>query len=63
MEPPKQGRYEVRHETRLGVPVLGIYWIAPGEPPMLLTVVAPERAPLLAEALNSHLQGKLGPKR
>lgn len=48
--------YEVRRETRLGVPVLAIYWIGPGgEPPMLLTTIAAERLPLLAEALNKYL--------
>jgi hypothetical protein len=37
------GRYELRHETRVGVEVLAVYWLTPGEPPMLLTMLAPER--------------------
>ena len=49
------GHYEVGRETRLGVPVLAIYWITEGEAPMLLTVIAPDRAPLLAEALAEYL--------
>ena len=51
------GRYEVRREIRLGVSVMAIVWVVPGEPPMLLTVLGEERLPLLAEALNDHLRG------
>ena len=32
-----------------------IVWITPGEPPMPLTAVAPERIELLAEALEKYL--------
>jgi hypothetical protein len=51
------GRYEVRRETRLGVSVMAIVWVVPGELPMLLTVLGEERLPLLAEALCGHLHG------
>ncbi len=49
------GHYELRRETRLGVEVTGIYWITPGEPPLLMTTIAPERIPLLAAALSEYL--------
>ena len=56
MEPPtKQGRYEVRPETILGVQVAALVWVEPGQPPMILTTIAPDRLPALAEALNEHL--------
>jgi hypothetical protein len=51
------GRYEVRSETILGVPVAALVWVVRGEPPMLLTTIAPERLPALAEALNRHVAG------
>ena len=49
------GRYEARDARRLGVPVVEIRWVPAGEPPMLVLVLAPERLPLLAEALNGYL--------
>lgn len=53
------GRYEVRREVRLGVPVLAIYWVTPGEPPTLLAAVGTEaRLRLLAEALDGYLRGQ-----
>jgi hypothetical protein len=55
-EPPgPPGRYEVRVETRVGVQVTAVYWVAWGEPPSLFFVLAHERVPLLAEALKCHL--------
>lgn len=49
------GHYEVRDETRLGVPVAAVYWLAPGEPATLLTVLARPALPRLAEALARYL--------
>jgi hypothetical protein len=49
------GRYELRPERRMGVELVGIWWCPPGEPPIRVTEMVPERLPLLAEALNSHL--------
>jgi hypothetical protein len=49
------GHYEVRTETRLGVPVAAIYWASGHGPASCLTTLAPERVPLLAEALNAWL--------
>jgi hypothetical protein len=50
------GRYEVRRETRLGVQVVGIYWIAEGEPSMLVLVLGEERVPMLRDALSAYLK-------
>jgi hypothetical protein len=52
---PPPGRYLVRAETRLGVPVAAIYWAAPGEPRTLVLVLARDRLRLLAEALAEYL--------
>jgi hypothetical protein len=49
------GHYEVRDETRLGVEVAVIYWLAPGEPATLLTVLARGALPRLAEALARYV--------
>jgi hypothetical protein len=49
------GRYEVRTETRLGVQVAAIYWHGGDGPATCLTTLAPERVPLLAEALAEYL--------
>jgi hypothetical protein len=58
MEPPiKQGRYEVHPATIRGVELMAIMWIVPGEPPMLLTTLSPDRLRLLGEALCAHLAG------
>ena len=49
------GRFEVRELTRMGVRLVEIVWCPPGEPPIKMTEMVPERVPLLAEALNRHL--------
>ena len=48
----QQGHYEVRPGP---AGLKAIVWIEPGQPPLLMTTIAPDRLPLLAEALNSHL--------
>jgi hypothetical protein len=49
------GRYEVRALSRMGVELVGIWWCPPGEPPMKVAEMVPERLPLLAEALAEYL--------
>jgi hypothetical protein len=49
------GRYELRELTRMGVELVGIWWCPPGEPPIKVAEMVPERLPLLAEALNAYL--------
>jgi hypothetical protein len=52
----RAGRYEVRRETRLGVPMANIVWVPEdGSPAIPVTTMAPDRLPLLAEALNEYL--------
>ena len=61
-EPPgPPGRYAVRSTTRLGVPVVEVRWVVPGQPPSLVLVLAPDRVPLLAEALDAYLGGGVTP--
>jgi hypothetical protein len=55
MEPPKQGRYEVRDYQGGGLKV--IVWCEPGRPELVMTTIAAARLPALAEALNEHLAG------
>jgi hypothetical protein len=50
-----QPHYEVQDETRLGVQVAAIYWCGENGPASCLTTLSPDRAPLLAEALNEYL--------
>jgi hypothetical protein len=50
------GRYEVHPATIRGVELMAIMWIVPGEPPALLTTIAPERLPLLAGALARYAE-------
>ena len=52
------GRYEVRELTRMGVELVGIWWCPPGEPPIPITELVPERVPLLAEALAEYLAAR-----
>ena len=47
--------YEVRELTRMGVRLVEIVWCPPGEPPIKVTEMVPERVPLLAAALDDHL--------
>jgi hypothetical protein len=49
-----QGRYEVRPGP---AGLKAIVWIEPGRLALLMTTIAPDRLPLLAEALNDHLRG------
>lgn len=49
------GRYEVQELTRMGVQLVEIAWCPPGEPPIKVAEMVPERLPLLAEALSRHL--------
>ena len=49
------GHYEVRELTRMGVGLVGIWWCPPGEPPIKVAEMVPERLPLLAEALNRYV--------
>jgi len=39
----------------MGVRLAEIVWCPPGEPPIKVAEMVPERLPLLAEALNRHL--------
>jgi hypothetical protein len=50
------GHFEVRELTRMGVELAVIWWCPPGEPPIKVAEMVPERLPLLAEALNSYLK-------
>ena len=49
------GRFEIRELTRMGVELVGIWWCPPGEPPIKVAEMVPERLPLLAEALAAYL--------
>lgn len=49
------GHYEVRELTRMGVRLVEIVWCPPGEPPIKVCEMVPERVPLLAEALAGYL--------
>ena len=65
-EPPPgpPGRYAVRqHPTRLGVPVVEVRWVPyPGQPTVAgARALAPDRVPLLAEALDAYLGGGVTP--
>ena len=51
------GHFQVRELTRMGVELVGIWWCPPGEPPIKVAEMVPERLPLLAEALNNYLGG------
>ena len=51
------GHYEVRELRRMGVQLAEIVWCPPGEPPIKVAEMVPERLPLLAEALCGHLHG------
>jgi len=51
------GHYELRELTRMRVELVGIWWCPPGEPPIKVTEMVPERVPLLAEALIGYLRG------
>jgi len=58
----RAGRYEVRRETRLGVPMANIVWCpGDGSPAIPVTTMAPDRLPLLAEALARYLAGPAAP--
>jgi hypothetical protein len=54
-QPASGGHYELRPVTRMGVGLVGIWWCPPGEPPIPVTELVPERLPLLAEALAGYL--------
>lgn len=49
------GRFEVRELTRMGVQLVQLVWCPPGEPPIKVCEMVPERVPLLAEALARYL--------
>lgn len=51
------GHYEVRVRPMRSGALVDIVWVPPQDGPMRVITIAPERVPLLAEALNSHLQG------
>lgn len=51
------GRFEVRELTRMGVQLVEIVWCPPGEPPIKVCEMVPERVGLLAEALAEYLAG------
>jgi hypothetical protein len=51
------GRFEVQELTRMGVRLVEIAWCPPGEPPIKVAEMVPERVRLLAAALNEHLAG------
>jgi hypothetical protein len=50
------GRYELRDEIVLGVEVAGVYWVDQGQRSLVIRL-ARDRVALLAEALDSYLQG------
>jgi hypothetical protein len=52
------GRFEIRELTRMGVELVGIWWCPPGEPPIKVAEMVPERLPLLAEALDAYLRAE-----
>ena len=53
-----QGHRPGRYEVRPGPAGLkAIVWIEAGQPPLLMTTIAAERLPLLAEALTAYLHG------
>ena len=56
-EPPgPPGRYELRPITRMGVDLVQVVWLGAGERvPIVAMEVAPDRLPLLAEALDRYL--------
>ena len=56
----RQGHYEVRPGP---AGLKAIVWIGePGQPPLLMTTIAADRLPLLAEALAGYLAGPAGPE-
>ena len=54
----RTGHFEIRELTRMGVELAGIWWCPPGEPPIKVAEMVPERLPLLAEALAEYLAGE-----
>ena len=51
-----QGHRPGHYEVRPGPAGLkAIVWVEPGQPPQMMTTIAPGRIPLLAEALNMYL--------
>ena len=51
------GHFQVRELTRMGVELVGVWWCPPGEPPIKVAEMVPERIGLLREALDAYLRG------
>jgi hypothetical protein len=51
----RQGHYEIRENHARVRGVLAVVWIEPGQAPAIVFTIGADRLPLLAEALNSHL--------
>jgi len=49
------GHYEVHEYPAAGHALKALVWVEPGRVPLVMTTIAPERLPLLADALNRHL--------
>jgi hypothetical protein len=49
----RPGHYEVRPGP---AGLKAIVWVEPGQPPLVMTTIAAERLPLLAEALAAYLR-------
>lgn len=54
---PMAGHYEVHDYPAAGHGLKAIVWAEPGKVPLVMTTIAPERLPLLAEALAGYLDG------
>jgi hypothetical protein len=54
-ERDRSGHYEVRPINRMGVPLVQIVWVKPGQLPIVSLEVTPLRLPLLGQAIASYL--------
>ena len=51
------GHYEVHDFPAAGHGLKALVWVEPGRTPLIMTTIAPERLPALAEALSEYLRG------
>jgi hypothetical protein len=51
------GHYEVNDYPAAGHALKALVWVEPGKTPLIMTTIAAERLPLLAEALTGYLDG------
>jgi hypothetical protein len=56
-ERDRGGHYEVRPINRMGVPLVQIVWVKPGQLPIVSLEVTPLRLHLLGQAITSYLAG------